>query len=133
MKRALVLLALLAGLSPAHAGEPDPERGAMLFRQNCATCHGLSGGGDGPMTEVLTVMPADLTGIAARAGDVFPVEDVVRRIDGRDPLLSHGGPMPVFGFLLQDQDAVVDGVDGAPVFTSQAVVDITAWIATIQR
>lgn len=134
MTRHLPIFAALLLCATAAAGaEHDPERGAILFRQNCATCHGLSAVGDGPMTAVLNILPPDLTGLSEANAGSFPLPYVARRIDGRDTLLAHGGDMPVFGFILADESAVVDEVDGTPIFTSQAVVDIAAWLATIQR
>lgn len=35
------------------AGPPSPERGAALFARYCATCHGASGRGDGPLSGML--------------------------------------------------------------------------------
>ena len=58
---------------------------------------------------------------------------IVRTIDGRDLILSHGGPMPLFGMLLRDDSAVVDGEDGTPIITKQSVVDIATWLASVQR
>lgn len=126
----LIPALMLSG--PAFAVDGDAVLGERLFLSNCATCHGVDAQGDGPMSVILQVQPPDLTQLADAQG-IFPVADVVRQIDGRDMILSHGGPMPVFGFILEDQSGVVDDVDGTPVFTSQAVVDIAAWLAKIQR
>lgn len=131
MKQILILSSFLLAAAPVSATEPDPDNGARLFRTNCATCHGLEARGDGPMAAVLDVLPADLTRIAP-GGVPFPMGEVVRKIDGRD-LLAHGGPMPVFGFILEDQSGVVDAADGTPVITSQAVVDIAHWLASVQE
>lgn len=30
------------------AALPDPERGAQIYQESCATCHGITGAGDGP-------------------------------------------------------------------------------------
>jgi hypothetical protein len=49
------------------------------------------------MAAVLQKKPADLTGIAKRNGGKFPAEVVSRTIDGRNPVLGHGGQdMPVW-------------------------------------
>ncbi len=108
----------------------DPEAGARHFALNCAGCHGADASGAGPMTDILAIAPPDLTRLSTGGG--FPMADVVRRIDGRD-LIGHGGPMPLFGAILQDQSALVDDDAGNPVFTSQPVLDIATWLATIQR
>jgi nitric oxide reductase subunit B len=36
-----------AGLEPT-AGRPDPMKGHMLYQKHCSSCHGPTGGGDGP-------------------------------------------------------------------------------------
>ncbi len=124
----LVMIVLLA--PPAVA--QDVARGAELFAAHCAACHGPAAEGNGPMAEVLAVQPADLTALAAGNGGVFPMERAVRAIDGRTLLLSHGGPMPLFGTILGGDPAVIDAADGTPVITKAAVVDIAAWLAAIQ-
>ncbi len=125
----LVIGALLAG--PAAAA--DMGRGAELFAGHCAACHGAEARGGGPMAEILAVAPPDLTGLTARAGGTFPLEQVVRSIDGRTMVLAHGGPMPLFGMILGGEPAVIDAADGTPVITKAAVIDIAAWLETIQE
>jgi mono/diheme cytochrome c family protein len=73
--------------------------GKDLFYNNCASCHGVGGKGDGPLGQVLTIRPADLTVLAKRTGGKFPADKVYQMIDGRDPAVrGHGGPdMPVWG------------------------------------
>jgi mono/diheme cytochrome c family protein len=39
----------------------DRERGAVLFAQNCASCHGPRGAGDGPTAATQLPPPSDLT------------------------------------------------------------------------
>ncbi len=124
---------LVACLVAAPAGAQDIQRGAELFQGHCAACHGADAQGAGPMTAVLEVSPPDLTTLASGESAEFPTARVVRSIDGRDVILSHGGPMPLFGMLLEDESAVVDGEDGTPIITKQAVVDIASWLASIQR
>jgi mono/diheme cytochrome c family protein len=50
------------------------EAGA-LYRDNCATCHGITGQGDGPTAEEMTDPPADFTDAkvmnAATDGELF--------------------------------------------------------------
>jgi mono/diheme cytochrome c family protein len=120
------------GLLSGPAAAQDVGHGAELFAANCAACHGAEAQGNGPMAEVLEVKPADLTALAAGNGGVFPMARAVRAIDGRTKLLSHGGPMPLFGTILGGDPAVIDAEDGTPIITKAAVVDIAAWLATIQ-
>jgi hypothetical protein len=68
-----------------------------MYLTYCASCHGMSGRGDGPVAEFLRVRPANLTRFAAENGGVFPRAKLQRVIDGRD-VGSHGNPdMPVWG------------------------------------
>ncbi len=98
---AFVLAVLLApGLAAAQSGEVMKQAvpGSELFRTYCATCHGTSARGDGPLASSMTRKPADLTEIARRNGGLFPTELVYRTIDGKKPVRGHGGAdMPVWG------------------------------------
>lgn len=104
--RSLALAVLLLPLALAsRAEEPmDPvlaQMGEPYFRSYCATCHGLSGRGDGPTAMALRTPPADLTGIARRRGGVFPSGEIAKKIDGRFELGAHGSrEMPVWGSKL---------------------------------
>jgi mono/diheme cytochrome c family protein len=125
-------LLVVTGLLACPAAAQDAAQGAALFAANCAACHGAAAEGNGPMAEVLEVQPADLTALAAGNGGAFPMARAVRAIDGRTKLLSHGGPMPLFGTILGGEPAVIDAEDGTPIITKAAVVDIAAWLAAIQ-
>ena len=71
--------------------------GRELFQTYCASCHGASGAGNGPVAAFMRQRPADLTGIALANGGVVPTERIRRIIDGRD-IESHGDrDMPVWG------------------------------------
>ena len=126
-----VLLIPLLFAAPLCA--QDADTGGVLFQNHCAACHGAAAKGDGPMVPILNITPPNLTGLSDRAGGKFPLEMVVRRIDGRDSVLAHGGTMPVFGNLLQGESGVIDGATGAPIFTPLPVIDLAAWLESVQR
>jgi mono/diheme cytochrome c family protein len=72
--------------------------GGTTFQLYCASCHGPSAKGDGPLASLMTKRPADLTQIAKRNAGTFSSEQVARIIDGRRPVKGHGGgDMPVWG------------------------------------
>jgi mono/diheme cytochrome c family protein len=53
---------------------PSVARGAALYAQNCALCHGATGHGDGPAAAGLLLRPADLAAphlFAHAEGDLF--------------------------------------------------------------
>lgn len=53
-------LAVAYEVSQAPVITPDPARGASLYAQNCAICHGDTGAGDGPAGVGLEPAPANL-------------------------------------------------------------------------
>lgn len=130
----LMLLAI-ATLMPASAARAqNADIGRAHYFAHCATCHGTDGRGDGPMSGVLMIPPADLATLAARNGGDFPLERAVKRIDGRDPLVSHGSPMPVYGDYFEGSfDVPIKAPSGQPILTSGPVVDLVAFLREIQR
>ncbi len=130
------LIALTATpLAPTslYAQNADPALGGQHFARYCATCHGSSAMGDGPRANELNPQPPDLTRLSLRHAGVFPVERVVMRIDGREPLVSHGSPMPVYGGLFDEAPgAAVKTEAGQPILTSGPVVDLVAWLRMVQ-
>ena len=127
--RALVLAVCFA--NPVLA-EGDPAAGEGVFFTFCAACHGVDAQGNGPMSDILTVEPPDLTALAQSNGGVFPVFDVVRQIDGRDPMMAHGGEMPIFGAMFDFPDGSIKSETGQPIITAQPIADVAAWLESIQ-
>lgn len=121
------------GSVAATAQEPDPQAGRALFQSYCAQCHGADATGNGPMAEIIAIETPDLTTLAARNGGVFPLEAVARQIDGRAPVLAHGGDMPVFGpFLDSDEQLVFRLPSGQPMMTGRPVADLVAYLDSLQ-
>jgi mono/diheme cytochrome c family protein len=72
--------------------------GKDLYFRFCASCHGPTGRGDGPVADSFKVEVPDLTLIARRAGGVYPRDRIERIIDGRHIVGAHGSrTMPVWG------------------------------------
>jgi mono/diheme cytochrome c family protein len=93
---ALVLATVpLTGRLASTKGPAAPGR--SLYLAHCATCHGASGRGDGPMAQYLRVAPANLAAITARNKGIFPTATIQRIVDGRQMLALHGSAMPVWG------------------------------------
>lgn len=126
-------LTLLAIFLASTASAQDVAQGRDVFQNHCATCHGTGARGDGPMADVLSVVPTDLTALAASNGGEFPTARVVRRVDGQREVLAHGGPMPLWGMILDGPAAVIVAPDGAEIVAPEAIVDVAAWLATVQR
>ena len=91
-------IALMAS-SAGYCGEAPDLSGAQLFAQFCASCHGATAHGDGPVAATLRPHVPDLTRIAVRRGGAFPAEEVRRIIDGQALQAAHGTrEMPVWGW-----------------------------------
>jgi mono/diheme cytochrome c family protein len=98
-RKQFVLILPLLFTAISHAGEAPDMSGAELYREFCASCHGLQGHGDGPVAPGLRHKVPDLTELAKRRGGVFPAEEIHRIIDGRSMPRAHGSAeMPVWGW-----------------------------------
>ena len=115
----LVVAVLTAAATTAPAQDSEDidygmvKVGESLFRAYCATCHGTTAEGNGPLAESLRVPPANLTLLAQENGDEFPWEQVKMRIDGREDVRGHGpSDMPVWGraFKQVDENATEEQV-----------------------
>jgi mono/diheme cytochrome c family protein len=93
---ALALVALRA--SAFEAVTLLDYTGEEIFGRFCASCHGESAKGDGPVAPSLTKAPPDLTQISRRYGK-FPADRIRDTIDGRNVVAQHGPRvMPVWGY-----------------------------------
>lgn len=100
----LLLLSLVCDTGLAQ-GQVD--FGKLEYATNCASCHGDSAKGDGPMRPYLTRTVPDLTTLARLNGGVFPHQRVWESIDGRSSVMigSHGArEMPVWGYVFRADD-----------------------------
>jgi len=125
---ATVLLCALSGVSSAQGGPIGKAR----FEQYCSGCHGTDGKGDGPLANLLTAKPADLTQLAKNNAGKFPGTKVMRSIDGRDTIRAHGtSDMPIWGTSFK-----VGGSRGSHTSESAsrgAAQEIVQYIQTIQE
>lgn len=90
-----LLAAYPVPLSPSRV--PDPARGAALYSEHCARCHGAAGHGDGPAAPGIDPPPTAFTDVArARERSIFGLYQVIDQ--GLD-----GTSMPSFDFLSPDE------------------------------
>jgi len=85
-------------LEQLPAVAPSLARGAEVYRQQCASCHGLTGRGDGPAGRGLTPPPAVLSN-ATTLGDATPL-DYFRRVT----IGVAGTAMPAYETRLTAED-----------------------------
>jgi mono/diheme cytochrome c family protein len=111
--------------APQTAAVPS---GKQMYNQYCASCHGATGVGDGPVAPVLKMRPADLTTLAKRHDRVFPiqyVEDVLRF--GKAPTAHGTSDMPTWGPIFQ----WLDGKQKSTV--DQRIKNLSEYLATLQQ
>lgn len=133
---------LIAGLSvlalaacQTETAAPRPS-GAEDFAMLCSPCHGASGSGDGELAAELTQKPADLTGLAARNGGVFPTGPVMAQIWGYAEGTKGdvaGRVMPDFGALLASDTVLFDAGDGISTPTPSRLVELALYLKTLQN
>lgn len=131
--RLLGLMVAIGLAAPVAGAAQDAAQGEAIYQFYCATCHGVTAEGNGPMSPSLVVQPVDLTQLSASNDGVFPVTRVVMRIDGRDPLVAHGSAMPVYGDFFEGTDVATKSETGQPIMTSQPVVDLLAYLGGLQK
>lgn len=128
------LSVVFAGVMAAgsFAMAQNVDIGQSTYEQYCATCHGLDATGGGPLTEIMTTSVPDLTGLAAANDGQFPMLDVIHVIDGRTGLRSHGGPMPVYGALF-DEESPSGTQFGDVLYTRGKVLSIAYYLESLQK
>jgi mono/diheme cytochrome c family protein len=94
---------------------PRKLTGAQLFRTYCASCHGETALGTGPVRAALTRPIPDLTTYTARNGGVFPGERLRQIIAGRGPAAHGDRTMPVWGAVFSRQADGTDDVAGGQI------------------
>jgi len=77
--------------------------GRVMYKEYCASCHGIDGKGQGPFVFSLKVPPPDLTTLAKRHGGKFPYDFVSNiLLFGPGPSILHGSAdMPTWGPIFQ--------------------------------
>ena len=127
MRYVIILLAL--GLT---ACVEEPIDGQTAYMDNCASCHGVDGKGDGPAARGLAVAPPDLTTITARNGGVFPTDQVMSTIDGLDRGAHFSAAMPEFGAGDLGETVIVEEQGlGTPV--PMKLLVLTEYLESIQQ
>jgi|MudIll2142460700_1097286.scaffolds.fasta_scaffold52723_2 mono/diheme cytochrome c family protein len=128
----LVLIMVAALLLPrTHAAAAAGDPGKNVYQRYCGACHGPEGKGDGALKGFLTSKPTDLTQMAKKAAGEFPFLQVMRIIDGTEPIGPHGNTdMPVWGerFQYESTAAPADQVE-----VRGKLLLITDYLRTIQE
>ena len=127
----LIVTAIILMLAPLAraAGKDDVRDGEKYFRRYCASCHGMTGTGDGPVAPSLAKPPVNLRMLSDKYGSPLPTAKLAELIDGRDAVRAHGtAEMPVWGERLYAKGEGERGEFGM----SEVIRKIVAYLETIQ-
>lgn len=92
-------------ISTGALAQQKIDFGKQEYEAKCASCHGVSGRGDGPLAGLLKKSPSDLTQLAKKNGGVLPTGRLFDVIEGNN-VPSHGTrDMPVWGREFRIEDA----------------------------
>lgn len=122
---------ILAALGLAACVE-EPIDGRTAYMENCASCHGPMGTGDGAAARGLAVAPPDLTQISARNGGVFPTNQVMSTIDGLDRGQHFSAAMPEFGAGDLGETVIVEN-DGLGTPVPMKLLVLTEYLQGLQQ
>lgn len=111
----------------SRARQPDLTAGKDTFTKYCASCHGVSGKGDGPAAAAFKPPPMDLTALSKTHDGKFPTSYVAAILKfGRD-VLAHGDEdMPVWGSRFKRIDPAGDPTG------QHHIDDVVAYLESLQ-
>jgi cytochrome c2 len=78
----------------------NPEEGKPIYQRLCASCHGASGKGDGPVGQALNPKPSDFTEHMHHHGD----NHFFKIIKEGGPAVGKSAVMPAWGGQLEEGD-----------------------------
>ena len=130
IRKALALIALFGATQAALATDYLSASGDVLFSKFCASCHGSTAQGNGPVAKYMKVAPLDLTRIAQRRNGKFDADEIERIVDGRIVIGAHGTrAMPIWGEEFTRQEI---GEPQAEKGTRVVIHRIVEYLRTIQ-
>lgn len=112
--------------------------GEFEYQNSCAQCHGVSGKGDGPVTDFLSgAVPSDLTVLQANNGGVFPVAAIYAVIEGEAKASLHGTrDMPMWGSRYRfrteaDEEGAFAPAD-TEAYVKTRILSLIEYLSTLQ-
>jgi hypothetical protein len=139
---ALFSLVPLTGATQVGSGEGSTAKaplsvalGKADFKTYCASCHGRSGIGNGPVAKFLALEPADLTKLSRKNHGLFPRGRIAAVIDGREAVKVHGPrDMPVWGnwFNVEAEAPGLRAQEREPIVRAR-IEALVHYIETIQE
>ena len=108
-----------------------PTDGSQMFKEYCASCHGITGEGNGPAAAALKKVPGNLTRLSERNNGKFPSLRVASMIRGLEGIDAHGTrEMPIWGSLFRSLDSSGSHKDAK---VELRIYNLTQYLKSIQR
>ena len=109
------------------APQTSPASGKEMYVSYCASCHGITGTGNGPAAAALKVAPPDLTTLSRRNQGKYPAAHVAHLIQGDGTMPAHGSKeMPVWGPVFSSMSK------GDQALVQMRISNLTKYIEAMQ-
>lgn len=126
-------LSALTALAGSSALAETRQLGQDHYEAKCAVCHGADGKGNGPVANMLTEKPSDLTMMARNNDGTFPFWKAYEIIDGRKGVGAHGTrEMPVWGKQFYQTHRGAQGVSTETVVRGQ-IMELLIYLRSMQQ
>ena len=127
----VALVVVAAGQKPVvkqvPAPQTSPASGKEMYVSYCASCHGITGTGNGPAAAALKVAPPDLTTLSRRNQGKYPAAHVAHLIQGDGTMPAHGSKeMPVWGPVFSSMSK------GDQALVQMRISNLTKYIEAMQ-
>jgi mono/diheme cytochrome c family protein len=127
-------MAVAMVLSTAAWAQGKTDLGKREFDANCASCHGVSGKGSGPIADLLKRSPPDLTTMQQRNGGVFPMNRAYEIIEGVG-VPEHGTrDMPIWGreYSVKAAEYYMDAPYNQEAFVRARILVLLEYLSRLQ-
>ncbi len=106
----------------------SPASGQEMYKNYCASCHGVEGKGNGPAAEALKVPPPDLTTLSQKNAGKYPAMKVAAILRGEEVFASHGSKgMPIWGNLFWSMSG------GHAAEVQQRIANLNDYLESLQK